>query len=994
MISTIWIVVSDLIGKLNHDNSSDDFLLDVLKGLLFVIITSVLLYFLLAKYFTALQEKNREIYSNEEKYRTLAENLEFSVMRNDKECRYLYINKAAWELFDGMLLVKSIDEVTGLSPEQIYKDPEISKIVREGIEYVISTGKTLTKNLQYADKYVTYSKIPEFNNDGEIISVMTLIADETEVMKNLLKLEESEKFNSHLVNSSHVVVYVYDLKNKNQVYANKALERILGYTLEDIQDPKINILRDLMHPDDVQNMVKYVQTEVMQLKDGEVAEFEYRMKHKEGHYCWFKSHDCIFRRDENGFPLEILGSAIDITDFKITQKELHSKSEYLKLIIEASPMSIFDLDTKGRIKSIWNKASVEIFGWKADEVYGKELPIVPEERKHKFIENINTNISKHYIDGKEYLRKRKDGSDIHIRVYSRPIIDKEGNVEAILAYNEDITKEKKLDKTIHNTEEYLRMLYEASMEANNTVNTGEIYKKCFGYIEKILDVTGITISLVTDDNKHIKYDAVRIDGEDVDTSHIPLIKLKPDGQGPITRTIHTGKPIIISDLEACVKFSSNNFFIDTDGKLCDMDDKIENVSRAAIMIPLKYEDRVTGVLQVQSYKTDFFTYEDLHKLEPFAFIIASAMQRARLYGKIQSEFIEKSAAFEQIRKFSKGIEQSPNSIVITNSKYEIEYVNPYFTELTGYSADEVMGKNPRILQSGQTKQEVYEDLWKTLEKGETWHGEFLNLKKNGELYWEAAAIGPITDAEGNCTHYIAIKQDITEKKKQDKALKDSLDEKEIMLKEIHHRVKNNLQVISSLLNLQAAQYEHPEAIEAINSSHNRVRAMALVHESLYQSRKIGKTPLKEYIHMLAKQIYSSYGVSFDRVSFHCETNGIEFGLDTIIPLGLILNEGISNSLKHAFPGNTPGEIRIDLALTGNNQIYGTQEEDIAAGFRLIIKDNGKGLPEGFNAAKSNSLGMTLLSSLAAQLDGEAVMKNKVGTEIVINFKELKYKSRV
>jgi PAS domain S-box-containing protein len=993
LISTVWIVVSDLIGKLNNSNSSDDFLLDILKGLLFVIITSVLLYFLLVKYFTALQEKNSELYSNEEKYRTLAENLEFCVMRHDLDCRYIYVNKAAWEMLKVLLKVKSIEEIIGLTPEEIYIDPGVAKTVREGNKHVINSGKTLSKKLHYGEKYISYSKIPEFNERGEIITVMTLIADETEIMKNLLKLEESEKFNSHLVNSSHVVVYVYDLKNSNQVYANKALERILGYDLDEINNPGMNIIRDLMHPDDAQNMIKYVQKEVIRLKDGEVAEFEYRMKHKEGYYCWFKSHDCIFKRDENGLPLEILGSAIDITDLKITQDELKRKSDYLKAVINASPMSIFDLDTNGRIVSIWNKASEEIFGWKAEEVLGKELPIVPHERKHEFRENLQTNLLKQFIDGKEQQRKRKNGSDINIKIYSRPVVDKAGNVEVILAFNEDITKEKEYIKAIRDNEEYLRLLYESSMQANNTDNTKEIYKKCFSYIEKILNVTGMTISVVTDDNRHIKYDAVRVNGEDVDTSNIPLMKLRHDGQGPITRTIHTGKPLIISDLEACMKFSKNNFFIDTDGKLCDIDGDVENVSRAAMMIPLKHEEKVTGVLQVQSYKTDFYTSEDLHKLEPFAFIIASAMQRARLYEKIQSELAEKVTAFEQLRKFSKGIEQSPNSIVITNSKYEIEYVNPYFTELTGYSAEEVMGKNPRILQSGQTKQEVYEDLWKTLEKGETWHGEFLNLKKNGELYWEAAAIGPITDAEGNCTHYIAIKQDITEKKKQDKALKDSLDEKEIMLKEIHHRVKNNLQVISSLLNLQAGQYEHPEAIEAINSSHNRVRAMALVHESLYQSKNIGKTPLKEYIHMLAKQIYSSYGVTFERISFHCETNGIEFGLDTIIPLGLILNEGISNSLKHAFPDNISGEVRVELADTGNNQIYGTHGENIAGSFRLMIKDNGKGLPEGFNAAETNSLGMTLLTSLAAQLDGETVMKNKVGTEILINFKELKYKSR-
>lgn len=990
LISTIWISVSDLINIANHHDALNELYIDILKGFVFGTVTSVLLYFLLVKYFTALQEKNSEILSNEEKYRTLAENLEFCVLRHDTNCRYIYVNKAAWEMLEVLFKVKNIEEIIGLTPEEIYIDPKIAKTVRDGNNYVVSTGKTLSEKLHYGEKYISYSKIPEFNEQGEIISVMTLIADETEIMKNLLKLETTEKFNSHLVNSSHVVVYVYDLLKSNQVYANKALERILGYTIEEIQDPGMNIIKELMHPDDAQRMIEYVQKEVMQLKDGEVSEFEYRMKHKAGHYCWFKSHDCIFKRDENGLPQEILGSAIDITDLKNTQNELKLKSEYLKSIIEASPLSIFDLDTEGRIKSIWNKASEKMFGWKEEEVIGKVLPIVPEERKHEFRENLIININNHYINGKEHHRKRKDGSDIDIRIYSRPVQGSSGKIETILAYNVDITLEKKLLETKQKNEEYLKVLYEASLAANRAVDTSELYRVCFGFIKNVLNVTGIMVSLITDDGKYIKYDSIWMNGENIDTSNIPLMKLDPSGSGPLTRTILTGNAQIVSDLEERTKDSANKFFVDEDGNLSTPGGEVQNVSHAAIMIPLKHSEKVIGVLQVQNYKAGIFKEEDMLMLEPFAFIFASAIQRANLYKKLQEELKEKQIALEQVRKFSKGIEQSPNSIVITNSNYEIEYINPYFSELTGYSVKEVMGKNPSLLQSGHTKPEVYKSLRDTLERNEIWHGEFLNRKKNGELYWEAASIGPIIDNNGNATHYVAIKQDITEKKKHDKELKDSLEEKEIMLKEIHHRVKNNLQVISSLLNMQFEQYEHPEAIEAINSSRNRVRAMALVHESLYQNKNIGKTQLQEYILMLAKNIYSSYGVTFERIGLKIETNGAEFALDTIIPLGLILNEALSNSLKHAFPDERKGEISVKL-IADSDKIIKT---NIPEFYSISIKDNGKGLPEGFNPGKGNSLGMTLLTSLAAQLDGNVQIINEAGTEVIVRFKELKYKKRV
>ncbi len=857
--SSIWIILSDIMNIIYQKDTYDELYIEIGKGLLFVTVTAVLLFFLLKKNFVSLQKSGFEVIQSEKKYRTLAENLEFSLTRHDRENKYIYINNSGWNMLRELCICKSIEEFYGKTPYEVYKDKFLADIVIENNKNVFSTGKTLKLKLHYGDKYYSYSKIPEFNSDGEVVSVLSVISDETEIMYNLIHLKKAEE-------------------------------------------------------------------------------------------------------------------------------ELTRKSEYLNAVIEASPMSIFDLDPEGNVLSIWNKASEEIFGWKAEEVIGRQLPIVPEERKNEFSENIKTNFYKKHINGNEHIRNKKDGSEIAIKIYSRPVISKEGNVEAILAYNEDITLQKKYNEGIKKNEEYLKLLYEASLAVNDITNTNDLYSICFDYIEKILNVTGIIVSLVYNEGRNIKYEAIRVNGQNIDVSDLPLTKLRPDGKGPQTHTILTGKPVVIKDLEEMLKDSQSKMFVDTEGHVCDMNGEVENVSRAAILLPLKYDNRVIGVLQVQNYKADFYTEDDLHKLEPFAFIFSSALQRNKLYNKAQTELVEKEAAYEQVRKFSKGIEQSPNSIVITNSNYEIEYVNPYFTELTGYTYEEVLGKNPNVLKSGQTKKEVYEDLWKTLAKGETWHGEFLNLKKSGQLYWESASIGPITDINGKITHYIAIKQDITEKKKKDKQLKDSLEEKEIMLKEIHHRVKNNLQVISSLLNMQVEQYDHPEAIEAINSSRNRVKAMALVHENLYRSHNIAKTSFKEYIIMLAKNIYSSYGVSFERVKFLCDTNAIEFGLDTIIPLGLILNEAISNSLKHAFPENANGQINISVI----EQTGDTGDKS----YTLRIKDNGKGLPQDFNPGQTNSLGMVLLTSLSSQLDGNTVIKNKVGTEIIINFKELKYKSRV
>jgi PAS domain S-box-containing protein len=469
----------------------------------------------------------------------------------------------------------------------------------------------------------------------------------------------------------------------------------------------------------------------------------------------------------------------------------------------------------------------------------------------------------------------------------------------------------------------------------------------------------------------------------IDVSFLPPLLLVDPRSSLQSKAILTGESILVTDYAGGLEGKDKMTFFDEHGTV-DRSKKNYSLPSSAMVIPLKHNNKTGGVLQVFTYEDGAYTKEDLRRIEPLAVLIASAIERARLYEKASVELAEKNKALEEIRKISKGLEQSPNSIIITDSFGNIEYVNPYFTELTGYTVEEVYGKNPRILHSGQTSSHTHEELWKTITSGEVWHGEFLNKKKSGELYWESASIGPVFDENNNITHYIAIKQDITEKKKRDAELNSSLLEKETMLKEIHHRVKNNLQVVSSLLNMQVEHYSHPEAIEAINTSRNRVKAMSLVHENLYRSSNLMRTSMDNYIRMLVKNIYSAYGVKFERIDFTCKVEEFEFGLDTIIPLGLIINETVSNSLKHAFPAGRSGEISISL-----NSIRQPEGK-----YMLVVKDNGIGLPADFDPANSSSLGMTLITSLASQLEGTAEITNKIGTEIRIKFNELNYKSRV
>ncbi|MFB2934223.1 histidine kinase dimerization/phosphoacceptor domain -containing protein [Aerosakkonemataceae cyanobacterium BLCC-F154] len=222
---------------------------------------------------------------------------------------------------------------------------------------------------------------------------------------------------------------------------------------------------------------------------------------------------------------------------------------------------------------------------------------------------------------------------------------------------------------------------------------------------------------------------------------------------------------------------------------------------------------------------------------------------------------------------------------------------------------------------------------------------------------------------------VAVGIDITEQKQAEQQLKASLREKEVLLKEIHHRVKNNLQVISSLLKLQSEYMRDKEGeiVSLLSDSYNRVRSMALIHEKLYQSQGLDRIDAADYIKSLAHNLVSSSGQVSERIDLDIQIEPIFFDLDTAIPCGLIINELICNALKYAFPDRALGKIAIKLAVVKNQLIL------------LEVADNGIGLPANFDIEGSETLGLQLVNNLIDQLEGNIEIDSQSGILFRITF---------
>jgi two-component sensor histidine kinase len=216
-------------------------------------------------------------------------------------------------------------------------------------------------------------------------------------------------------------------------------------------------------------------------------------------------------------------------------------------------------------------------------------------------------------------------------------------------------------------------------------------------------------------------------------------------------------------------------------------------------------------------------------------------------------------------------------------------------------------------------------------------------------------------------------RDITDRKHADKKLQASLKEKEVLLQEIHHRVKNNMQIISSLLNLQSSKVQDEDVVGMFQESRDRIRAMALIHEKLYQSKDLAQVNLGQYIESLYLHLYHMYRVDSSTVRLVKHIEEVFLDINTAIPIGLVINELVSNALKHAFPNGSQGEIRLELS------------RDKGGRYRLIIKDNGAGLPAGVDIKNPDTLGMQLVHDLVAQIGGEIDIDISEGTAFLVTF---------
>ncbi len=341
-------------------------------------------------------------------------------------------------------------------------------------------------------------------------------------------------------------------------------------------------------------------------------------------------------------------------------------------------------------------------------------------------------------------------------------------------------------------------------------------------------------------------------------------------------------------------------------------------------------------------------------------------------------------------KYHTLFESNPTYTILVSLEGSILDVNSAASEFAGISSQELIGKNFPELQIFPNEEDIKFQRSKFLLalQGETIKPfQYQLIDYKGNYSWVESQLVPIKK-DGEINSILVISKDITERKKAMDGLERMVDEKNILIKEIHHRVKNNMQIISSLLNLQSQHLKADEqfAVSILKESQNRVKSMAMIHENLYQSKDFTHIKFEDYITRLVYELFYSYSGDADKIRLVVDVDDVNLNMETAVPCGLIVSELFTNSVKYAFPEGREGEIRVSL-----KQEPG---KDDAREFILTVSDDGVGFPPDLDYRNTETLGLELVNSLTCQIDGNISLDLTQGTKFTVKFKELRYKKRI
>lgn len=674
----------------------------------------------------------------------------------------------------------------------------------------------------------------------------------------------------------------------------------------------------------------------------------------------------------------ILGAVVclhDITELKKAEEDLRQSEERFRQIAE-NINEVFWVVAPGWNEVIYISPAYEkIWGFSCKSLYENPrswLDSVVEEDRGKLMEEINKKIAGDFSDEKisEYRITRPDGSLRWILAKAFPIEDKYGKIYRVAGIAEDITERKQREEQIKRKTDQLESLFETGKKVASITSRDDLLPWIAEEATSLLNADACYYRIR--EGNYLVYGGIQKGLESMLREKIKI------GEGISGSIAKEKKPVTIP-----------NNYCDDKRHFPEHKKKAKECGfQSCLGVPMKIGERVVGVLVVLSKDSREYTEEETRLLSSFADQAAIAVENAKLFKELKFKIDDQKRTEEALRDSERRLVEAQKIARVgdwdRNFKDDTATWSDEIFRIYGINKGSYDGTFEAFLKMVHSEdREALKDAINTsLSKGKPLDTVFRIIRPDGTERILNSKGKVRYDYSGEPMRMVGTVQDITEIKIAEEEIKKSLKEKEILLQEIHHRVKNNMQVISSLLTLQSASIEDKKTAEIFRQSQDRIRSMALIHEKLYRTEDFSRIDFKEYIETLTRALFNSYKKDTQRILLKIDVKDVYLNIETAIPLGLIINELISNSLKHAFKQGKKGELCIALSESGKDNL------------ELRVRDNGVGIPDDFDIRSQNSLGFQIITLLAEnQLRGKIKLNRNGGTEFQLTLKKAKYKKR-
>lgn len=622
--------------------------------------------------------------------------------------------------------------------------------------------------------------------------------------------------------------------------------------------------------------------------------------------------------------------------------------EEFQTLLKISEFMIFesDLDTNFLMM---NDVFTDVLGYSRKETLGSlsMYRLIHPNDENLLDEVIKRVFEGHFVKNIKYRLKKKNGDYIHLSSNLAPIYNNQNEIIEVLCVSQDLTEYKTTQEFIKNRIHRQEMIAQFGLEAISEKNIDKLFNKAASLLSEILDVEYTKVLELSEDKRFLKLRA----GVGWHKGLIGNARVENNKNSQAGYTLLKTTPVIVENLNTETRFYAP--------KLLE-----EHNVTSGMSVIISGKDVPFGILGAHTKKHRIFSKDDINFLQSIANILADVIVRNSTEKKLR----------KSEEKYRMLTEQSLlGTLIISDEK--IIFANKGISDILEFTINELLSWDLNTISEHIHPDDVERTIkqYKRIfdEDLSSFQSEIRMKKKKNEYIYTRQYIKRIRFQGSSALHINII--DITEQKKNEALLEASLKEKEILLKEIHHRVKNNLQIISSLIVLQEQYLKEERILRIFKDFQSRIKAMALIHQILYNSENFSRINLSKYLKEITDNLLKLYAAKSKKIDLQLNIENIDLNLDKAMLCGLIINELVSNSLEHAFPDREKGKIILTLKKTKNAKLL------------LDVYDNGKGFPEDIDYRASETLGLKLVSTITKQMDGKITIEKNKGTHVIITW---------